>query len=174
MLCVSLDLQGELDPRFGIVERRVQRFGWVLIAVVLVAAIGGLFGGGPFSDTTARHTSEGREIAVTYARLGRAESDLELELEISAPGVSASQLEVVLSGEFLEKVSVTNVLPTPDGESVSGDAIVYTWEVEDWAQVLAVRLEYQSNDWRLVSGRLDVSAGDESLGSLRFEQFIFP
>ena len=171
---VSLDLQGELDPRFGIVERRVQRFGWVFIAAILIAAIGGLFGGGPFSDTTARHTSQDGEITLSYARLGRAESDLQLELRVNAPETPGSPLEVVLDGSFLEKVSLTNVIPTPDAEAVQGDAIVYTWDVEDWGQVLAVRIEYQWNDWRLRNGRIDVSAGDESLGSLRFEQFIFP
>jgi hypothetical protein len=171
---VSLDLQGELDPRFGQIERRIQRAGWVIIAIVLIAAIAGLFGGGFFSNTTTRHNSEGHEIALTYARFGRAESNLELELQVMAADAPAPELEVALSGEFLDKVSITGVSPEPESESVQGDAVVYTWEVDDWSRPLALRFNYESRDWRSIGGRFDVRAGDESLGSLPFEQFLFP
>jgi hypothetical protein len=171
---VSFNLEAELDPRFNRIERRVQRVGWAIIALVLVAAVLGLFGGGFFSQATARDRGEGYELALRYPRLGRAESNLELELRIAAPGQSSSEVMAVFSGEIVDKASFTGIAPQPDSETVDGDSIVYTWEVEDWSQPLVVRFEYEARDWRMLDGRFEVSAGDESLGSVSFDQFLFP
>lgn len=171
---MSVDLQDEIDHGFLRTERIVQRIGWAAILAVLVAAIAGLFGGGFFSNATARHRGEGYELALTYPRFARAESNLEMELVIEAPEVQAPEVTTVLSGELLDKASITGITPEPDSESVRGDSIAYTWQIEDWSQPLVVRFEYESRDWRMVGGRFDVTAGDQSLGELSFKQFLFP
>ena len=174
-LCsVSQELSSEFDARFNRWEWRLQRVGWVVIALAMVLAVAGLFGGGFLSQATARHQGEGYEIVLEYPRFGRAESNLAMDLEVIAPGREASQVEARLSGEFVEKTTITAISPEPESQSVDGDAIVFTWEVEDWSEPLVVRFEYEGRDWRVISGRFDLAAGDDSLGSLTFDQFLFP
>ena len=171
---MSLNFYDEIDPRFGRIERRLQRIGWGIIAVVLLLAIAGLFGGGFLSNATARHAADGRAIELTYPRFGRQESSLEMTLKVTAPRASGPELSVLLSGDILDSATITGISPQPDSEAVSGDAIVYTWTVESWEGPQAIEFSYESRDWRSVGGRVDVLAGDEALGGLSFEQFLFP
>lgn len=169
-----LDLQHEIDDAFLHKERIVQRIGWVVMAGVLVATFAGLFGGGLFSTATARHEGQGFELALTYPRFARMENNLDMELRIDAQTVASSEVKAVLSGEIVDKASITGISPEPDTEAVLGDSIAYTWQVEDWSQPLVVRFEYELRDWRIIDGRFDVSAGDRSLDGVSFKQFLFP
>ena len=59
---LQIDQALDFQRRFG----RVQRVAWWLLALVPVAAIAGLFGGGLFSEVTAG--SERARVTVTYDR----------------------------------------------------------------------------------------------------------
>ena len=171
---VNADLKGQFDPRFNLWEWRIQRMGWVLIALFLLAALVGLFGGGVLSNATARDEGDGYELALGYPRFGRAESTLQLDLQVTAPGQSADEVSAKLSGQFVEKVTITSISPEPDSSAAEGDTVVYTWQVEEWSEPLVVRFEYESRDWRMLSGTFEVDAGSEPLGQVAFEQFLFP
>jgi hypothetical protein len=171
---VSLDLSHDIDPRFGHIEHAVQRVGWVVMALLLLAALLGVFGGGPLSSATVRQSGPGYELELEYPRFGRVESDLQMELRITAPEQQADQITVVLSGDLRAKTSIRTISPQPESEAVLGDSIVYTWRVDGWERPQVIAFEYEARDWRGVDGRLDVSAGDQALGVLTFDQFLFP
>ena len=170
----AIDMQTELDSRYLEKERVVQRIGWVVIAALVAAALLGVFGGGLLSQGKARHATAGGELTLTYPRLGRAESNLEMELQIDAPQATGSEVTAVLSGELLQKATIKTISPEPDSQSPQGDGVAYTWQVEDWSQPLIVRFEYEARDWRVIDGRFEVSAGQERLGTLAWEQLLFP
>lgn len=146
----------------------------MLGAVFLVAAILGLFGGGPFSRATTRDAGEGYEVALEYPRFGRAESPLTLNLEVMAPRRSGSEVTAVLSGGIVEKAVITDISPTPASEAIAGGSIVLTWQVGDWSRPLEVRFEYESRHWRTLSGVFEIETDDDPLGRVRFQQFLFP
>jgi hypothetical protein len=171
---VSLDLSDEIDPRFGHIEHAVQRAGWVVMGVLLLAAVLGVFGGGVLSNATVRQSGPGYELELEYPRFGRVESNLEMTLRITAPEQQAEQVTVVLSGDLRHKTTIQTISPQPESEAVLGDSIVYTWRVDGWEHPQVIAFEYEARDWRGVDGRLDVSAGDQALGALTFDQFLFP
>jgi hypothetical protein len=171
---VSFDLSHEIDPRFGHIEHAVQRVGWVVIGLLIIAALLGLFGGGILSDATVRQSGPGYQLELEYPRLGRIESNLQMTLRVTAPEQQAEQLTVVLSGDLRSKTSIQTISPQPESEAVLGDSIVYTWSVESWQRPQVIAFEYEARDWRQVDGRLEVSAGDQALGVLTFDQFLFP
>lgn len=101
---------------------RVQRMAWRLLAVVPVAAIAGLFGGGLFSEVTA---GSGRAwVTVTYERFGRLTADTELQLEFTRPTRTTN---VAISREFLDRYDTSDVRPQPLRVRTLADAVVFTF-----------------------------------------------
>ena len=103
---------------------RVQRVAWWLLALVPVAAIAGLFGGGLFSEATAG--SERARVTVTYERFGRLTADTELELEFARP---ARTTDVAISRTFLDRYNTSEVRPQPLRVRTLADAVVFTFAV---------------------------------------------
>jgi hypothetical protein len=171
---VSLNIHHEVDPRFARIERVLQRIGWALIVVLIGLAAAGLFGGGVLSNRTVRSASGGNEIELTYPRFGRQESNLQMTLEVAAPQAQGQELRVRLSGDVREKVTIMGITPEPDTTAFDGDVIVFTWTVESWARPPLIVFDYEAHDWRSIGGEIEVMAGQDSVGGLSFEQFLFP
>jgi hypothetical protein len=115
---LQIDQALDFQRRFG----RVQRVAWWLLAVVPVAAIAGLFGGGLFSEVTAG--SEGARVTVTYERFGRRTADTELELELARPSRTT---DVAISRAFLDRYDTSDVRPEPLRVKTLADAVVFTF-----------------------------------------------
>jgi hypothetical protein len=171
---VNQDLESDISPRFNRWEWRLQRVGWVLGAVFLLAAIAGLFGGGLLSQATTRNAGDGYEVALEYPRFGRAESTLTVNLEVMAPARADSEVTAVLSGGIVERAVITDISPEPASEAIAGGSIVLTWQVDDWSRPLKVRFEYESRHWRTLDGVFEIETDDNPLGRVQFEQFLFP
>jgi hypothetical protein len=114
---LQIDQALDFQRRFG----RVQRVAWWLLALVPVAAIAGLFGGGLFSEVTV--SSERARVTVTYERFGRRTADTELELEFARPSRTT---DVAISRTFLDRYDTSEVRPQPLRVRTLADAVVFT------------------------------------------------
>ena len=114
---LQIDQALNFQRRFG----RVQRVAWRLLAVVPVAAIAGLFGGGLFSEVTAG--SERTGSTVTYERFGRLTADTELELEFARPSRTT---DVAISRAFFDRYDTSEVRPEPLRVRTLPNAVVFT------------------------------------------------
>jgi hypothetical protein len=115
---LQIDQALTFQRRFG----RVQRVAWWLLALIPVASIAGLFGGGLFSDATAG--SERTRVTVTYERFGRLTADTELELEFARP---SRPVDVAISRAFLDRYDTSEVRPQPLRVRTVADAVVFTF-----------------------------------------------
>src|SRR3954451_6403199 len=88
---LQIDESLDFQRRF----QRIQTVAWRVLALVPVAAVAGLFGGGLFSQVTAG----GAGLTVSYDRFGRRSVDTELEVTVprARPPVAIS-----ISREFLD------------------------------------------------------------------------
>src|SRR3954469_22579634 len=84
----SLDFQRRFE--------RIQKIAWRVLALVPVAAVAGLFGGGLFSHVTAG----GAGAEVSYERFGRQSVDTQLEVTVPR---SRQPVAVSISREFLDR-----------------------------------------------------------------------
>jgi hypothetical protein len=111
----------ELDAQLKFHQRewRIQRVGWVLVALFLALALGGLFGNGPLSRSHA-DSAAGRVEYERFVRYGLS-TDLVVRPTGSAQGVNRIQLDA----DYLEAFRVERITPEPASVRISGPHIVY-------------------------------------------------
>ncbi|WP_347113872.1 hypothetical protein AAHB66_17875 [Leclercia sp. S52] len=65
-------------------EYNARRFGFVLLLLIIAAALSGLFSGGYFSEATK--TNAANSVQVEYQRFGRLQSPVELKITLPGQG----------------------------------------------------------------------------------------
>src|SRR3954454_9663183 len=113
---LQIDQSLDFQRRF----RRVQTVAWRVLALVPIAAVAGLFGGGLFSQVTAG----GAGVTVSYDRFGRRSVDTRLRVTImrARPPVAVS-----ISRAFLDGYDVSEVRPQPAHVTAYADRLVFTF-----------------------------------------------
>ncbi|HNE88283.1 MAG TPA: hypothetical protein PKL68_05070 [Actinomycetota bacterium] len=108
------DLEIPDESAFLARERRVERVGWMVVLVLMIAAATGLLGAGPASWATA---SAGM-VAVDYSRVVHHQT--EEDLTIVFP-VSGEDVAVELRGGWVEAATIRGLTPEPSEQlSVPG------------------------------------------------------
>lgn len=123
------DLEIEQDLSFEKKEWVVQWIGQGVMALIVLAALLGFFGAGPFSLTEVRDPAG--DLAVTYEHFGRRGATTNLVVELSPQAVSNGEAVVWFSTEYMEKFQLDQVTPTPDKVAVTDDGYEYTFLVPD-------------------------------------------
>jgi hypothetical protein len=147
----------------------VQRAGWAVIGTILLAALCGLFGTGPFSEAVA-----GKDLGfqVKYSRFGRTRSPLTLRLSIG-PGIGGGgELRVSLGRRFIENVEMKGITPPPDTALAGPDDVTYVFRRKSGDRPVALLFRYQSEAHGLLRTRVSVE-GDGG-GTLEIRQIYYP
>ena len=111
------------DLAFHQHEWRIQRVGWVLVALFLMLALGGLFGGGPLSYARAGNAAG----SIEYERFVR--NGLSTEFVVTPAGRVASGVHrVAISADYLEAFRVERITPEPTAVRMTGQLLVYEFE----------------------------------------------
>jgi hypothetical protein len=153
---LQIDQSLDFQRRFG----RVQRWAWRLLALLPVAAVLGLFGGGLLSQVTAG--SPGGE--VTYDRFGRLSVDSELDVTV---GRTRGPVVVSVSRGLLDGCSITEVRPQPERVTASADRLQYVFAATPGA---SVSFSVQPQRLGSVGGTVAVGGGPP----VRVHQLIYP
>jgi hypothetical protein len=158
-------LDVEEDPRFHRNDWRVQRVGWVLLALIIVAGLSGLLGSGPLSRVTA---GGGGGPAVEYERFVRHGS--ESNLTIRAAPTDARSVQVGISRTYLDAMQVKEILPEPLRVRAAGPLVLYTFAGSRGASPTALRFVLQPDE--LGAHEAIISLGTGRAVTIR--QFTYP
>ena len=155
---LQIDQALDFQRRFHV----VQRITWWLLALVPVAAVAGLFGGGLFSETTAGSRAAG--VTVSYDRFARMTADTELELRLArADGPTA----VTISRSLLDRYDIGEIRPQPERVVTRPDRIEYVFAA---AAGGTARFAVQPSSAGSSSGTITVAGGPP----VQVNQFVFP
>jgi hypothetical protein len=154
------DLEVAQDLAFERKQAVTRRVAGVIAAAILVAALLGVFGGGPLADATE---SSG-PLSVDYERFLRFESQGELEVQPPTTGGLAS---VAISSDYLSQFSVGSISPTPATTSVLSDRLVYTFKLAPRG-----RVTFELTPEKVGKHNGTIWAGDDA--HVRISQFVYP
>ena len=145
----------------------LQRVGWALWALVLVAGLAGLLGSGPLSSTES--ISADGTLAVSYDRYLHYHSPSSWKLTLK-PEEATGEFEVEIARSLLDAVEVQRVEPEPFKCELRDDSVVYSFHLSPGASTghVVVHLEYD---------QFGTAAGFIRLGDsepVRVEQFAYP
>ena len=161
------DLEIDQDLDF---ERRswtAQRIAWVLTALVLLAALAGLCGPGPLSETTA---GEGGPISLEYSRFERRHAPNSMLIHLGSGSTRDGKAQVWMDREFMENIEVHRISPEPERVELQPDRLVYEFPVPDASRPTAVSLFYEAERLGVRSGRIGLVGGQP----VSFTQLVFP
>lgn len=161
-------LQLDQDPRFQRRSWYVERMGWTIMALAVIAALAGLFGTGPLSG--ARSASERGDLAVEYQRFARAKAPVMLRLEFSEQVARRGQVRLWIARGYLEAMKVEHILPEPEKVEVAGERLVYVFAVSAAGDPGSVSFRLKPDGFGMVRG----SAGVEGGGEVRFRHLVYP
>lgn len=123
----SLSVRDLDDIGFQRKEWTVERVGWAVIALFLAAALTGLFGMGPVSETTA--TAPDDTITVEYDRFIRNVGTSAMTIAVDDSTVQNQKVTLFISRELADGLRIQGVTPAPSTESSSRQGLIYEFDV---------------------------------------------
>lgn len=148
-------------------EWRVQRAGWVVMALVVAAALAGVFGTGPLSWSSA--SAGDGSLTVEYSRFVRNGGPLALHLRVASSAAADGEVRVVLGQELLDSLEVSQIVPQPRSQASTGDGVVLTFALEGDGPLQAT--VSATGD---AMGRRDAAVGLDGEPPLEFWQVFYP
>jgi hypothetical protein len=149
-------------------EWRIERIGWVTMALLLLAALIGLLGPGPLSSATAG----GRDSAlwVEYNRFERYQAPAMLRVHLGPGAARDGKARLWLSRKYVENIELRHIDPEPESVEVAHDRLIYTFSAPDPTRPTAVTYHLEANKF----WRMPVSVGLDGGPQLNFTQFFYP
>lgn len=163
----SQGLQISEDMAFQRKSWNVQRAGWAFLVLVVITALLGFFGSGPFSHVTSGD-GDGL-LSVEHSRFARFEATTAIRVIVSGEAVRNGHVEVTISRRYLENVRLTEVLPAPQSVRGLAERTIFTFEGEE-GTALPIILEVTPQQ----IGPQSIEIGLEGGPTVKFDQFIYP
>jgi hypothetical protein len=137
----------------------IQRIGWCIIAAMIIAAMLGVFGGGPVS----RASTESAGLRLDYERFVRLQQPMTLRFALAQD----EPAEIALTRRYFESFRIEQITPQPSEVASSGPWLVYRFA---GAGPIVVTFDLVAEQFGNVAGSARGSGG----GTLEFRQFIYP
>ena len=148
------------------VEWRVERAGWVIIALILLTALLGGLGNGPLA-----HASRSAGAArLDFDRIVRHGSPVELRLAAGADAMRNGRILVSFDSAFSETASVRHIQPAPVASSNTASRLTFEFSVPDGATESTIVFALEHRRIGRIGGRLTVQEDIH----LPFHQFVLP
>jgi hypothetical protein len=145
-----------------------QRFGWGVIACLVIAAALGLFGSGPLASRTLASPKE--TFSLEYERFLRQRSESRLRLHVPPQARSRDEARVWYERSLLERVAVSRIMPPPLRTETDAQGVTYIFRVVNQAEPVLITFFLEPQTFGVLSGRIGIAPDD----ALDVRQFVYP
>ncbi len=153
-------------------EWRIERTSQMIFALVLGAALLGLFGSGPLAYAHAGETDA--PLQIDYERFERKLSPAIVEVTFSPDALEQSDtgpvLRLAIGADYARAINITSSTPAPDHQEVGDDAIVYVYNISSLRRDARIQLRINPDTVGVVRGHIGVKGELPLL----FNQFVYP
>ena len=133
---LSREFDLEQDLRHERREWRIERFAWVIFALILIAALSGLLGEGPLSRAEVE-SSGAVPLAVHYERFARRQLPTQINLRL-ANGLPDAAPQILINRAYLDNVDVHSIVPEPSVWSGNEEWVALTFNTLENARPLDI------------------------------------
>jgi len=159
-----LEIEG--DRQAQRTEWIAERAGWAVLAVIVVAAALGAFGGGPLSH--ARASADAGRLVVDYDWIVRKSAATELSVRAAVPD-GAGEIRLWIDRSYLRDLDVSGIVPEPGRMEDAGGRVALVFSASASREPLEVVLRVEPRRAGRLSGRIGVAGGPE----VAVRQFAF-
>lgn len=156
------------DWGFQVREWRLERIGWAVMVVIIVAALSGVLGGGGLVARTTVADAAG-STEVRYARFARYASPTMLHINLAA-SASGRPIRVRVSDRYLSEMNVRAITPSPTSTAIADRQHVFVFDRSAPPASATIRFELEPT---AIGRHLGWIAVGEA-APLSFTQFIYP
>ena len=161
---LQIESAGDFQRRMWL----VQRVGWGLMAVFILAALAGSFGSGPASSRKA--TASDGSLSVEYEKFSTRKKPQTLRLEVQPEANGGGELRIRVAAEYLREVEIERIVPTPSKVILDQGALTYIFPVGKARQEAVITLYVRPERIGATSGWVGLE-GAEPVG---IQQFVYP
>jgi hypothetical protein len=162
------DLELEEDYEAQLRTWRFQRIGWVVIGLVLLAALLGVFGTGPLSFTSTGSAEGG--LQVDYPRFWRYGRPMTVTVNFNPAPDADGLTRLWIDRAYVRSLRIEGITPEPERSELLPDQIRYVFRVADGQQRVSISINVQPDASGPLRGRVGMSPGEQ----VEFTQFIYP
>jgi hypothetical protein len=148
-------------------EWKIQRIGWAIWALIIVAALAGLVGPGPLSSTVA--TSADGTTTVAFDQYLHYHHPTTLELTLR-PTNQQEVLQVAVSKTLLDSIEIRRIEPEPRRCLLQEGGVVYTFDTTSSTAVARIVMHVEYQKFGNVSGEM----GLVGQPPIQIRQFVYP
>jgi hypothetical protein len=160
-------LQIDQDLSLAKREWQLERIGWALMGVLVVAALAGLIGEGPASKAVSGSREAG--VVVEYDRFVHYGAPTTLELEL-APLASGEVAELRIGTDYLAAVEIHRITPEPVTTAAGAEAHTFTFKAAESGRPMRVQIHLEPRKYGPSEGDLVAGAGKR----VAVRQFVYP
>lgn len=159
-------LEVEQDLEFQRRSWAVQRIGWIVMLVIVVAGLVGVFGNGPLSLIAVSHP--GSVQRVEYQRFVRVSSPT--TLRFSAVPSHNGVVQLRLSQSYLGKVYLERITPEPAKVVAATDQLLLSFDTMEANQPITIVMHLKPQGMGLLRGQTRIGNEDP----LSLTQLVYP
>ena len=145
-----------------------ERIGQWMVAGLVVAALAGLFGGGPLS--VAREEGEAGVLRVEYPRFARNQSSFELHVEVARAAVKEGRVQLWIDADVAGALTFDAISPEPERVELGRQRLLYQFSVGEEGELAPIIFYATTRAIGLEGGEVGLFGG----GGVPLRWFVYP
>lgn len=163
-----MGLQIERAHRFHRREMAAQRIGIAAVAVLLLAALLGTFGGGGPLNDTVQPAPDGA-FDLSYHRFLHRETSESLTVSVAGSAVTSDHVDLEVAAGWLERVRISAVVPEPAAETGAADGMRFQFAA-DPGTPLTVQFHFRPTEVGVLDGWVRLVPRER----ISLTQYVYP
>lgn len=159
------DLELGQDLAYQRREWLFERIGWASLVLVVVAALAGLFGGGPLSRR--ERATSGDALRIEYEQFIRRKAEATLTVHLG--GSPDGPVRVWIDGDYPGAVESKEIAPRPDRVEVGDGRHTFVFPHAGSGGEVTIRFRFAPDRAGTLRGRVGVGSH-----SVELSQFVYP
>ena len=147
-------------------EYNFRRYGVVFLAIIIIAALCGLFSSGFLSS--AHHENSASSLTVDYDRFARLMSETEVNVQVKNSGLAHTSLD--FSPTLLSHYQIGDIRPQPDKMYSANGHLILVYNENSSGAPLSLWLSITPKTF----GKLSTTLQANRQPAVTFSQFVFP